>query len=183
VTKSGSICVVLLVVAPCCGGKTDGDDQEQRGQAGDTGHAAASGGTPDVGCRTGDTSPCDCPGRVGVRVCSADGAFGECVCNGMSADGVGSPECTVAPNCGSCEGCLEQCACERGDISVCLNACGTACRKGYVSDPSVCDSCIARIPPVEVCFNDLQAACECACGVGRECDFGVGCPMSVTCRP
>lgn len=59
-----------------------------------------------------------------VAGCSSANESGLTGGTGGGADNLGQPGCTQAPDCNACGSCYAKCACQTGEQTVCLKACG-----------------------------------------------------------
>lgn len=155
-------------------GNTGGSAQGGGSAGTDSG---ASGGPLGETCNGQTSSECACPGYTGIRFCFID-TFLPCSCTGGPDS---PPNCSQGPNCGGCKDCLETCICNTSNTLECAMGCH-ACKDGKYANPLSCTICPFRVPPTQICFNDAESACKCACSEKQgTCQVDTGCPAAVRC--
>jgi hypothetical protein len=172
---SGSGCGGATVeeIAPDPGGGLGGAGAE----SGDSG-GGVSGAPSKTPCeQPGAAEPCDCPGYEGIRFCDGTGHWAACVCTG----GPGYESCSIAAQCAGCTGCMPVCVCNTGDPEECLGCYN--CERGSFPISRNCANCPYRVLPTQVCFDDRDDACACACdGKPGKCVISDSCPAEVRCE-
>lgn len=113
-------------------------------------------------CVPGESARCDCPsGEQGIRTCSREGVFDECLC----------PGCTIYPDCNECDpdDCFHNCMCWAGrpDPLVCRSTC-----EDLGNDAgSSCD--VSACPPPAAGTSEMLMA-EACCTSDGQCGLSFG---------